>query len=1016
MASNLKQVRIFDLNLYSGSSESIRQELKGIHYNFNGMAFEEASSLQVTNAIEGYDSPISVEYNNFDPMPFKRYGVQFFGYSANIRSDEEWAKYFTGGEFADVQYPGIYNNRVYSDHFVNIGALPYKPSETALLNNTIDPGIVLTTEYYQNYERYQSHVATLESELMIPNYYLLDASLFAVSSSDFNLPRHQYPYIKQYLNDTFVNEERALADSLNKKNIFLLDSTFLEDQNNTAKLTDSNYVASEEDLSQIYSLMPFSNKLELSSELTNVASQNLFKQAIQDNSYEYKFIKILKEAFQEETSLSTSTVNFGLNVVEQKGITATSYGTSETTQTIPLKVLDVPTAMVYSYKNNISETNDDFVIDGENYEEQINIFSDTDGIYSALNTERTLGTFNAFREIVKQNYESFMTYGSPRGLDFSAFLNQANETKYHETMAFRIQKIGGRPTGDSRTENTIQNIWFYNRNQAIKYLDTQVKYNTQYTYKVFSYVLVQGYKYQLSDLSVSRRLSEQDTEPESTQPPVYCLELYSPFTGETMPRKAGVEAVSPEVQTAITELTNRLRMTNTDLGTIESLQQQNFDFRYQVYNEVTSATDEKIYATGSISVRDTEITTYLFDDEAEQSAQLGALVETLGGFEEIYTLEDTDGDGDVDLDDLTAEQRATYDTSYDALLATAQTVTTENKMDVIEIANIDQAALDALSGSVDVELSEIRESLSTLDPFQNVETNSLFNQSQLLVNMPYVAEINVSVESSLKILEIPLDEKQMRIIDHAPNDLVVSPHHLMDQSNRLGFYMKYDTFSADTVSYPPPITTQDVSNESSYKIGKDFAVNSKTKEQSVSRPRFIQVYRMVTKPTSYRDFDGNLRKTIDLRGQSGDIASDMFYNDFVETNKKYYYVFRIVNSNGVSGTPSDIFESELINDGGYVYGSFKQMSESELVEPPPTEPSISFKKLINIVPNIQHLTLNTNADMFSDASTDHLGDISLGSEGSGQQFWDQQFKIRLTSKKTGRKIDLNLKFEIKDTK
>ena len=65
-------------------------------------------------------------------------------------------------------------------------------------------------------------------------------------------------------------------------------------------------------------------------------------------------------------------------------------------------------------------------------------------------------------------------------------------------------------------------------------------------------------------------------------------------------------------------------------------------------------------------------------------------------------------------------------------------------------------------------------------------------------------------------------------------------------------------FSADTVSYPPPITTQDVSNESSYKIGKDFAVNSKTKEQSVSRPRFIQVYRMVTKPTSYRDFDGNL--------------------------------------------------------------------------------------------------------------------------------------------------------------
>ena len=62
------------------------------------------------------------------------------------------------------------------------------------------------------------------------------------------------------------------------------------------------------------------------------------------------------------------------------------------------------------------------------------------------------------------------------------------------------------------------------------------------------------------------------------------------------------------------------------------------------------------------------------------------------------------------------------------------------------------------------------------------------------------------------------------------------------------------------------------------------------------------------------------------------------------------------------------------------------------------------------------MTLNTNAEMFSDASTDHLGDISLGTQESTDEFWDQKFKIRLTSKKTGRKIDLNLKFEKKVSK
>ena len=44
---------------------------------------------------------------------------------------------------------------------------------------------------------------------------------------------------------------------------------------------------------------------------------------------------------------------------------------------------------------------------------------------------------------------------------------------------------------------------------AIKYVDTQVKYDTEYTYKIFSYVLLLGYKYQTTDLVATRKIAEE---------------------------------------------------------------------------------------------------------------------------------------------------------------------------------------------------------------------------------------------------------------------------------------------------------------------------------------------------------------------------------------------------------------------------------------------------------------------------------------------------------------------------
>jgi hypothetical protein len=311
--------------------------------------------------------------------------------------------------------------------------------------------------------------------------------------------------------------------------------------------------------------------------------------------------------------------------------------------------------------------------------------------------------------------------------------------------------------------------------------------------------------------------------------------------------------------------------------------------------------------------------------------------------------------------------------------------------------------------------SELEEILSLTEDIESItnnlgNSNILASNAQISTRSRYLADFNITIEPSVKIVEIPLEEKTMRIVDHPPNDFNVSPHHLQDQSNRLAFYLKYDTFSVDTEEYPPTINPVDDRNEASYKEGKDFVPGSLTKEESVSPARFIEVYRTMEKPSSYRSFENNLRKTIDLKNEVGDIMSDHFFAERVRENTKYYYIFRAVNENGVAGQPSPIFESELIDDGGYVYGLFNQLSEDELIEQPPVMPILAIKNLLNVVPNIQHLQFDTSSVDFSDNSVDQIGALTLG---TADEFWNEKFKIRLTSKKTGRKVDLNLTFERK---
>jgi len=811
-----------------------------------------------------------------------------------IRSDEEWKNYIVGGTFGGINYPGVYDDNVHFDHRVNIG-LPLYQDELNNSSQTISG--YSRAEYYKFYDRYQEQLSSVESEHLIPNYYFLYSpyangtdieqfvnlegnaedidGIFSFVYDDELVPRYQYLQVGNYLNTEYVNHTFSdeLKDALQNKlqNIIFTNERFRDlFVPNQSPLRIDFEPFNESIQNKLFSLMPMSNHIYFETDFDSDRSSLVT--TIIENDYRPLFLKTLKEIFSDEISLKPTQLNFAIDNTN-----------SQTTATLPLNVVDLPQMLVYNLRNSLSQTDNCIFFNDDS--EIARAAFDADGAYRFVNSEIVTNTLN---DVVKFINNRFST-SKPQSLE--EFLNSAlgvtsADDKYHETLAYRIQKIGGPPTGDSRTENTLQNFWFFNAASVINYIDTQVKYDTSYTYKIFSYVAIQGFKYKLSDLSVTRQIA--------TEGDINCLEFYDPVTGETSAN--------------------------------------------------------------------------IFSDD-----------QTIG----IET-----------INEATLRAKQEWQQEVDALVASISAAVTSDVPDLVEQLRVlneedPRALLQASSFEGDI--------------------NQFATNAQAKSTFRYLADLNISIEPSLKIVEVPIQQKTFKILDNPPNDLIATPRQVKDQSHRIMFFLSYDTFSPDTVPYPTTLTSADRDNKTNYLQGNDLVEDDFIQEESVSRPVSFEVYRVSEKPSSYQNFENNIREIINLSIlDQQQVKLDASFSEKVKPNQKYYYTFRVINENDIAGEFTPIFECELINDGGYVYSRFNQLSEDELLLDQISEPLMSFKKLFNVVPNIQHLIINSDDVDFSDSAFNQIDNFSLGV--ADDKIWGKTFKIRLTSNKTGKKIDLNIKF------
>ena len=168
-----------------------------------------------------------------------------------------------------------------------------------------------------------------------------------------------------------------------------------------------------------------------------------------------------------------------------------------------------------------------------------------------------------------------------------------------------------------------------------------------------------------------------------------------------------------------------------------------------------------------------------------------------------------------------------------------------------------------------------------------------------------------------------------------------------------------------------------------------------------------EIYRMETQPLSYLDIGANAKLTI-VEGSFGSTMAHL--TDSISPFKKYYYTIRSVNIYGYTSNPSPIYEVEMTKDandtflyvntvGFYIPDQNKYMRTKLMA------------KLLQVIPSSYQTTTDPVApDLSNITDPDELPDLGI----VDKKIWDTntKFKIRLTSTKTGKKIDLNLKFKL----
>jgi len=322
--------------------------------------------------------------------------------------------------------------------------------------------------------------------------------------------------------------------------------------------------------------------------------------------------------------------------------------------------------------------------------------------------------------------------------------------------------------------------------------------------------------------------------------------------------------------------------------------------------------------------------------------------------------------------------------------------------------------------------------IGTSYTYQNLQAEMTYKkEGKLIPGEPQGEQwwytFDVSYQPLIKIIEVPYygfepdENSTVTIYDNPPPRPEVQVVPVLGDRNKIKFWFNggVDTYK----EYPQEILDSDVEIyekvrdyqkiPSSYPIR--FSADDPAAQFQVFRIGPNKATGITPKPSAYEQFAPHYYFLVNGNNPQNSGA----FTDILKLNTTYYYCFRTIDVHGNISSPSAVYEVKMAGEAGSDL-SYPIVRVVDLKPAMPKSPTKSMRKFLYLRANQDQTFIDTDrAEELYDSANDakqpwlEVGvkpDHLFANGGNGLDYGMKKFKVRLTSKSSGKKIDVNVRF------
>ena len=302
---------------------------------------------------------------------------------------------------------------------------------------------------------------------------------------------------------------------------------------------------------------------------------------------------------------------------------------------------------------------------------------------------------------------------------------------------------------------------------------------------------------------------------------------------------------------------------------------------------------------------------------------------------------------------------------------------------------------------------------------RKIVNKSLGKLNQVWFDMPYELEPYLEIVRVPYYNTIPVNIKTDKLnysrIEDAPPlapQIDFVPYRAIDDEILILMNNSIGTIE----QYPKILFEEDKESFEDVALAQDKIPGSKLTFRSDDSQGTFELYELRNMPKNYSDIGKDPNVGVYKAETLGKIKNDSVVVG-IKPNRDYYYIARFVDIHDKVSNPTDVFKIRMVHEQGsapYLTVSVIDIGENKKKEHDDKFAATrNMQKYLLIEPNFLQATLNMPKEFINEngagiGSALNSQEVYIGNTEKGGSVFGKKFKIRITSKQTGRKMDVNL--------